>query len=520
MIDYQPNKISNMFFIIGFVLLIFLSSKTYSQNQSILDTKLSYKAKNKSIHNALVEIGDIVGYEFSYNSDLIPANNRIKVNQTDISLEKLLYQLIDDSTLTYKVLDKQIVICKRNQLEKLVLTNHFTGSKQIISIKGKIFDKETEEGLGYANISIFGTSIGTVSNEQGEFVIKIPNDFINDTLVISYIGYKNSYIPIRQLSTFNNIIYLEQSNLLLKEVIIRTNDAKYILEKAIENIRDNYYTDPYQIVAFYREMVKNNDEIEAITEAVLEVYKSPYLGLYSDQIKLVKGRKNEYYTLDDTVSLKLKGGLYASLYLDLIKNPSSFLIDEYFDYYQYYIEEIVNYDNNTAYVIDFKPKVYLEEHSFQGKIYVNTESLSILAVDFSIAPDAMNRIRRDLVVKKAFGTRVKPTSVKYLINYRRINGKYYLNLVRGELDFKVKYRKKLFSKDFKTIFEFASNNIDTVNVKRYKRAETIPTQNIFIDENYQYDDKFWGDYNYISPEESLEDALIRIQKRLENINQE
>jgi hypothetical protein len=145
--------------------------------------------------------------------------------------------------------------------------------------------------------------------------------------------------------------------------------------------------------------------------------------------------------------------------------------------------------------------------------------LAIVAIEFKIDEDAIEKIGNNLVVKKSFGTRVRPVSAQYFINYRKINGKYFLNLAKGELEFKVKYRRKLFTKDFKTIFEFASNEIDTVDVKRFERIETISSHNIFIDENFKYDHQFWGDYNYISPDESLEEALIRIQKKLENFEE-
>ena len=124
-----------------------------------------------------------------------------------------------------------------------------------------------------------------------------------------------------------------------------------------------------------------------------------------------------------------------------------------------------------------------------------------------------------MVVKKTFNTRVKPVAVKYLVNFRKINNKYFLSFVKGELVFKVKYRRKLFSTDFKTVFEFASNVVDTVNVERFKRNEVISKHKIFIDENYDYDYQFWGEYNYISPEKSLQESLIEIQKKIDKLGE-
>lgn len=520
MINRNRNKISTMILLIGFMVFVFKPLQLVSQTKSILDSVITFKAKNISLYEGLNEIGRIIGYDFSYNSDLIATNNKINETHNEIKLGDLLRDILDDTTLTCYTIDKQIIISKKNLISSLNSKQFYSNNENIFQVIGNIYDKNSGDPLAFANISLLGKSFGTVSNDQGSFNFKLPIKYIPDTLVISYIGYKNTYIPVNQLSYNNNNIYLEEDHYQIQEVIIRSNDAKTILKEATDKIKENYFTDPYLITSFYREIITNKKILVGITEAVLEVYKSPYWGLFSDQIKLIKSRKNEYYSQADTVSLKLKGGLYASLYLDIIKNPTYFLMEEYFFSFDYNIAEIVKFDNSSAYVIDFKPKSYIDENSFEGKIYINTYNLAIVAVEFNLTSEAIEKLGNNLVVKKAFGTRVKPTSVKYLINYRKINDKYFMNLARGELDFKVKQRRKLFSTEFKTVFEFASNNIETTNVNRFERIETISMNDVFIDESFQYDNQFWGEYNYISPDETLEQALIRIQKKLNELEEE
>lgn len=511
------NKISTMILLLGFMVFVFKPLQLVSQTKSILDSVITFKAKNISLYEGLNEIGQIIGYDFSYNSDLIATNDKINETHHEIKLRDLLSTILDDTTLTCYTIDKQIIISKKNLISSLSSKQFYTNNENIFQVIGNIYDKNSGEPLAFANISLLGKSFGTVSNDQGSFNFKLPFKYIADTLVISYIGYKNTYIPVNQLSYDYNNIYLEEDHYQIQEVIIRSNDAKTILREATGKIKENYFTDPYLITSFYREIITNKENLVGITEAVLEVYKSPYWGLFSDQIKLIKSRKNEYYSKADTVSLKLKGGLYASLYLDIIKNPMYFLTEEYFFLFDYVIDKIVKFDNSTAYVINFKPKSYIDENSFEGTIYISTDNLAIVEVVFSLTSEAIEKLGNNLVVKKAFGTKVKPTSAKYLINYRKINDQYFMNLARGELDFKVKQRKKIFSTEFKTVFEFASNNIDITDVNRFERIETISINNVFIDESFQYDKQFWGEYNYISPDETLEQALVRIQQKLEEI---
>lgn len=516
----KNKKITHaMILLIGVMVFIFNPLHLFSQSNSILDSVITYKAHNISIYNGLNEIGDIVGYEFSYNADLFESRDKIKANYEEIALHQLLSNFLNDTTLTYYVSDKQIVIRKKNLLNTISSQNT-TVKNKIIQISATIYGKDSGDYLPYTNISILGKSMGTVSNDMGNFNLKIPENNIIDTLVISYIGYKNNYIPIKQLISDNNKIYLEKDKYQIKEVIIRTNKATDILNSSLEKIKDNYYTDPYYITSFYREIVTSKSDLVSLAESVLKVYKSPYSGFFSDQIKIEKSRKNEFYTNEDTLSFKLKGGLYASLYLDIIKYPTNFLYSEFFHLFDYQITEIVNFDNNLAYVISFKPRSYIEDNSLEGNIYINIDNLAIVAVEYNITTEAIEKLGSSLILRKTFRTKVEPISVKYLINYRKINNKYYMNLARGELMFKVKYKRNLFATEFKSVFEFAVNDIDTNEVKRLNRVETIDAYDVFIDESFEYDNTFWSDYNYISPNETIEEALKKIEKKIKNTESE
>ena len=502
--------------IVLFVCCIFSS---YSQN-SVLNQRITFKTKNQSLYNVLNEISSQIGYEFSYNADLIQSSKKVKIDVDTLEIHKLLDQILNDSCLNYVVIDKQIVIHKKNTIGKLYSIKPYTTEDTIININGKIIDRETKECLPFASISISGRSIGTITNEDGIFTFKIPTKYKDENLVCTYIGYKNSTIPIAELSIHNNVIYMEQDFLSIQEVIIRSDNPETLIKSAMDNAKNNYYTKPFLLTAFYREFVIKNNKHVSILEAVLNVYKSPYEGYYSDQIKLIKSRKEINYAENDTFLLKLKGGLYASLYLDIIKNPTYFLLEKYFNLYTYSMVDIVKFDNSTAYVIEFKPKYYLEDKSFTGKLYIDTENLAIKSAQFFIDAEAIKSLTQELVLKKSMKTIVKPVSASYWVNYRQINDTYFLNLVRGELEFKVKKRKQLFSTNFKTIFEFAVNDIDTLDTDRFNRHDVLETNQIFTDKNFEYDHSFWGEYNYIIPDETLQDALIRISKQMKKLEEQ
>lgn len=88
-------------------------------------------------------------------------------------------------------------------------------------LQGKVMDKTTEETLPGASVYLQGTSIGTMTDVEGNYrIANIP--FGKHNLVVSYIGYKSEIIPINIVSTKTQIldVKLESAILVGQEVII------------------------------------------------------------------------------------------------------------------------------------------------------------------------------------------------------------------------------------------------------------------------------------------------------------
>ena len=121
----------------------------------------------------------------------------------------------------------------------------------------------------------------------------------------------------------------------------------------------------------------------------------------------------------------------------------------------------------------------------------------------------------ELVRKKPVSMKMNLESGNYLVNYREVNGKWYLNHVRSELVFKCKWDKKLFRSTYTAGFEMAVTDRDTTNVNKFKFKEAAKISDVFADQvNYFNDDDYWGEYNYIKPDESIEMAIAKLNKKL------
>jgi hypothetical protein len=382
--------------------------------------------------------------------------------------------------------------------------------------QGKIIDAKTKKPVVFANVYLDGTSIGTVTNSEGEFVLKIPKTIKKDILGVAYLGYKNELVPLKNLENGDNVIALEPSPIPIEEVIIRTSDPLKLIMTAIKNIKNNYPNEPEQQVGFYRETIKQNRNYVEVAEAVLDVYKSSYIDDFDfDRVKIYKGRKNQDVKKMDTILFKFQGGPKTAFLLDMVKTPGNLLYEDMLDNYNFKLTGITKINNQDTYIIDFDQKDNVNFPLYQGRIYLDVKTLAIASVDFRFSDKGIDLAGAELVRRKPVSMRLDVESGNYLVNYREIDGKWYLNHVRSELVFKCKWDRKLFSSTYTTMFEMAVTDRDSEKVNKFKFKEAAKMSDVFADQvNYFADENFWGEYNYIKPDESIENAISRLNRRL------
>ncbi|KPK84040.1 MAG: hypothetical protein AMS27_11090 [Bacteroides sp. SM23_62_1] len=387
---------------------------------------------------------------------------------------------------------------------------------RIISISGKVIDAKTGDPVVFASIFIDGTRIGTVTNTDGDFIIKVPHLLSGRQIGITHIGYITSIHNIGSLKPSGNVIELLSAPYEIEEVTIRQLDPVILIRSALAKIPENYSEEPVMMTSFYRETIIQNRNYVAIAEAVLDAYKASYKNTTDiDRVRVFKGRKSQDVKKMDTVLFKFQGGPYTSYMLDVAKNPSELIAEDDFKYYEYKMGGIVRVNDAQAYVIDFDQKEEVDFPLYKGKLYLGVENLAIVGIDFEISPKRIERASEYLIRKKPAGMSINVEKGNYLVNYRIIDGLWYLNYVRTELVFRVKWKKHLFRSMYTTTSEMAVTDISSENIQKYKYRETTKLSDVFVEEVTDFEDPdFWGDYNIIKPDESIEAAIERLSRKL------
>ncbi|MHA8080241.1 carboxypeptidase-like regulatory domain-containing protein [Aquirufa regiilacus] len=383
--------------------------------------------------------------------------------------------------------------------------------------KGSILDSKTRNELIFASITVSGTTISTISNSEGKFSIKVPPEKQHLSLIISFLGYKNKVVPLHELKPEKNMVFLEPSNTILEEVVVKSTDAKSIFLGVLNNRFKNYGDDPIQMTGFYRETIKKRRTYVSLSESIISIQKQPFTGGFQDQVNLLKGRKNADYAKLDTVNFKLQGGPFSALYIDLIKYPSFIFSEDAFELYDFSLEDNTQLNDNQVLVLAFKQKPTQETPLYYGKMFIDAKSLAVISATYSL--NVADKIKSGLMFtrKKPSGVDVYPTEVRYQINYRQQNGKWIFAYSRGDLTFKLNWAKRIFNTIYSTTIEMAVTDWKQQESKEKQNAQKLTTNVIMSDKVLSLaDPDFWGEYNIIEPEKSIESAIRKIQRKALN----
>ncbi|MDM8158297.1 carboxypeptidase-like regulatory domain-containing protein [Labilibaculum sp. K2S] len=380
--------------------------------------------------------------------------------------------------------------------------------------KGKVQDAKTNEPLMFATIAVKGVNVATVSNSDGEFLLKIAKDLPVSKIEITYIGYKNLEVSISSLKEKKNILKLESVTIPLDQINIYPLDPLFLVKSILAKIGQNYPKDPNMMKGFYRETIKKNRNYVAISEAVVNVYKAGYRQLKDDQVQIYKGRKSQDVKKMDTLLFKLQGGPYTSLLLDVVKNPYNLLSDDFIENYNFSIKSITKINDKIHYVIEFKQKENIDIPLYYGLLYIESTNLALSSAKFSLNLSNEEEASRMFIKRKPAGVKVTPTSADYLVNYTEKDGKWYFNYARGEINFKCNWKRKLFNTNYSAMTEIAITDRDEQNIVRFKGDDKFRANQIMVEEVSNFADaNFWGEYNTIEPDQSIESAIRKLKRK-------
>lgn len=502
------------------MLLLPVGGLLAEESDDVLGRMIHLSKEKNTVYRLLDKVSEQTGFLFIYDSKLIENEKTVRIPKGDYTVRQAIYLITENEQLNLRVIGNHILISQPLEKTQTAMpdTVHRKEENNYFVIRGILLDKQTNEPIEAGTIGVMNTSIGSITNANGEFRLTLPDTLRRSTLYFSHLGYDPRQVETSLLTGQNSTITLEAKVIPIQEVVVRIVNPLRLLREMKQNIEKNYPQSPAYLTSFYREGIERRNKFVGLTEAVFKIHKTAYRhNPVPDQVKLLKMRRIISQQERDTIIARMKSGIGASLMLDLVKEMPDFLLpDDNMEQYAYASTDITVIDNRLTYVIYFEQKENIHSALYRGELYIDSENNALLRARFEINPKYIKQAAGMLVEKKSRNLKITPQRVTYTVTYKPYNGQYYINHVRGDLYFKIKRRKQLFGTfPLHTWFEMVTCKIDTQGVSRFARSEALPTRTVFADTEFAYDEKFWGNFNVIPPEEKLNEAIGKISSKIE-----
>lgn len=346
-----------------------------------------------------------------------------------------------------------------------------------LRLRGRVIDAATRQAIPGAHLRV--GKVGTATNADGRFELRLPAESRTDRLVVSYIGYQNLERPVTGSLDRDLTLALTEAPHQLAEAKVYAS-ARAIVADAVARIPQNYPIQPVRLTAFYREANRMfpGGRYTYLAEGLLELFKPPYdRPKQGDQTRVVQYRKRELMPFDSVQIRWVQGATFGE-WADFVRSRIEFLTER--EHYDYRLIDITTYDGRDAYAIGFEPKGDRGKH--RGTLYVALDGLALVAAEWRNTEAALKR-RSDL------STAYRKAERK--VEYQFFNGRWYLQRATNETVIEQVARKR----EHRVSDELVVTDFDTTTREGFRYTEIVQSTDAFSNLETPYDSTFWSRYN-------------------------
>ena len=399
---------------------------------------------------------------------------------------------------------------KRLVLILLLLAPLAMMAQQVV-VSGTVVDQKTGDPLRQVSISVGRISV--VTNEDGGFALKLNE--MPSAVNVSHLGYKTQRLTLKDGETKGLNIRLVPTTIQLREIIVRNEDPRELVNIAIDKIPENYSKVPELLKGFYRETAMKRKHYIYVAEGVEDMYKTPYnRGTTRDRVAIIKGRRLLSQKTGDTLGIKVAGGPVQAVIMDLVKNREFLLNNEDLDNYNFTMGTPEYINDRQQYVVLMEPSFVTTYALYHGKLYIDAERLAFTRIELDLDMRDKDKATQTMLVKKPIGVRFKPRELSTVVDYRYEDGVTRISYLRNIFRFNCDWKRKLFSTSFTATCEMAVTDSQSDDVKPIANRSSFDSHEAYYDKvEYFLDPEYWSNYNIIEPSESLDKAIKRLVSR-------
>lgn len=164
----------------------------------------------------------------------------------------------------------------------ICLSSNLANAQTLVT--GKVTDSSSGDPIPFVNIIITDLAKGTVSNLDGEFNFRLPENAEDEMeVVFSHIGYESKKLIVADLRNSPISIFLSASDYELNQAIVLDFDPKKLMQRAQANLKNTQYSSPHEVEVFYRELIWVNDSIQGLARAKGYLHSEGYQEKHSSK---------------------------------------------------------------------------------------------------------------------------------------------------------------------------------------------------------------------------------------------
>ncbi|MCU4173944.1 carboxypeptidase-like regulatory domain-containing protein [Carboxylicivirga sp. N1Y90] len=351
---------------------------------------------------------------------------------------------------------------------------------QNIEVKGRIVDAETNKAVEFANLGIVNSYMGTASDFNGDFNLLVSQDFENNLVRISAVGYKVRELTLKELYDLapEPLKLFPQSYGINQVEVKAASKRLYGILKTASNVISDNYSDAYSSKVYFSQTVNgaNTSELALNFSDETGYVDRSYSNAFEKRSYEVKELRRNFEPTPI-----IKGMLFTDevLEFDVARIRGNVLDADVVDQFELSLKEEIVYNNDSVWVIayslkeaDFATTGGSELTDYEGTIYVSQSDYAILRNELSYTSGGFHLAGRSAGLSSNENGDYK---VSIRVDYRKKkDGKYALS----KIEYLGKEMGKLKLELSWVVYDYSEKQISSVSSREYYSAK-------------ESDSKFW-----------------------------
>ena len=358
----------------------------------------------------------------------------------------------------------------------LIFSINLTIGQSLFEINGTVLD-HTNKPVAQAHLSVLGTTIGTVTNSEGKFHLKIPKEYCTSMLAASYIGYTTNQYQLDCKKADKIKIILSERLVLLNEVSITALSANQIMANVIGNLNKNFQINHVNYNIFSRNTLKIGHKPFMLAEYAFDLYHGSKTKPMFNIIKIRGkgfGKLGKKHFEEERLISIFKTGSHM-----MLRYTPAFLKNKKMKKYTYELIDEQLIDDEPYYILS------ISSNDFDGEIWVQKESFGIS------------------YLKEVYHNTTAPNKFwKYESYYTQDGDKWYFKFATEHYTIKLKKENVILQVEQQTV---ATNR--TLSRVFDKSEEMGSMVQMLKDFKGDFDDGYWENQNYIPLDSLFRDSL-------------